>query len=598
MMDRIASQASASAHEHYMRGSALHAENRLDEAIEEYRRAIELDPSSAESHNDLAVAVREFGRLEESISLLERAIELNPNYPNAYLNLGVSYGIRGNFEKAHTCYSKALELLPDFTKAHFNLANLLLAQGEAEMAIESYQAALRTNMSYLPAEMGIGRALRQKERLEEAIATFESILSRAPNVARCHFELAITFKARGYRKLSQKSLLTALRLAPQFMTALNELSDLLRDEAEESLVSTLKDQRDSRPDLHTTIAASSALLKKRMGSKLIPIRSTVVKDDSTGDDINFLPGEAFPIESDEVASNKAAAGKTEADSNSCESEARKKKASRSDRFFHREPESRYIYCPRYRLIYAPISGAVQAPVIRMICDLLREDLPELPECDPNSPRFLLYLTSAFGIGSYESEEGEILLADPKILKFTFVENPFQRIASTYMNWFVRSADDAELKDRLNVFNQHLNRKELRQGDKPPTFRQFVEALSISRDRELPLDCRPITSTISLSDIQFLGRFETLGNDMLELRKRIGQARPYENSLEIAPSKAYSALEKGTYADTSPLDLFKLVKEKARIGLYDDELESRIAERYAQDFRSLEYDQSLSVKESL
>ena len=62
-------------------GNALRLQGQHDAAIAAYRRAIELEPDHAETHNNLGVALQEAGRLDEAIAAYLRAIELEPGLP-------------------------------------------------------------------------------------------------------------------------------------------------------------------------------------------------------------------------------------------------------------------------------------------------------------------------------------------------------------------------------------------------------------------------------------------------------------------------------------------------------------------------------------
>ena len=72
---------------HNMLGNALEAQGRLDEAIEHYRRALELDPAFAEAHNNLAVAYAKRGDLDRALAAMREALRLKPEFPEAQQNL-------------------------------------------------------------------------------------------------------------------------------------------------------------------------------------------------------------------------------------------------------------------------------------------------------------------------------------------------------------------------------------------------------------------------------------------------------------------------------------------------------------------------------
>ena len=98
---------------------------RFDEAIEQARKALELDPSLAEAHNNLAAALAARGRVDEAIEHFRRALALDPAYAEAYNNLGAALAGRGLLDAAIAHYRKALEIDPAYAEAQNNLGACL-----------------------------------------------------------------------------------------------------------------------------------------------------------------------------------------------------------------------------------------------------------------------------------------------------------------------------------------------------------------------------------------------------------------------------------------------------------------------------------------
>lgn len=83
---------------------ALARAERPREAIEHYRRALELDPSSAGAHGGLGLVLAQTGEVDEGIAELETAIALDPNYSSARLNLAGILAYQGQDELAAQHY--------------------------------------------------------------------------------------------------------------------------------------------------------------------------------------------------------------------------------------------------------------------------------------------------------------------------------------------------------------------------------------------------------------------------------------------------------------------------------------------------------------
>lgn len=87
-----------------------YAGNRLDEAIEGYRRAIEVDGDFALAWNGLSMAYRRKGDLDAAIEAAEKLIELSPDDPLSYTNLSILLMNKGMIPEAEDAKARAMQL--------------------------------------------------------------------------------------------------------------------------------------------------------------------------------------------------------------------------------------------------------------------------------------------------------------------------------------------------------------------------------------------------------------------------------------------------------------------------------------------------------
>ena len=120
------------AHPHNGLGSVYRDLGRHDEAIAEYRRAIELDPTGAYPHNGLGNVYRDLGRHDEAMAAYQRAIELDPTFAYPHNGLGNVYRDLGRYDEAIAAYQRAIELDPTFATAHISLASLYRYLGRTD----------------------------------------------------------------------------------------------------------------------------------------------------------------------------------------------------------------------------------------------------------------------------------------------------------------------------------------------------------------------------------------------------------------------------------------------------------------------------------
>lgn len=97
------------------RGWAYNSLGRVDDAIAECKKAIEVDPGFGNPYNDIGAYLIAKGELDEAVPWLEQA-KLAPRYEPRhfpYMNLGRLYAAKGMLQQAIREFERALELHPD-----------------------------------------------------------------------------------------------------------------------------------------------------------------------------------------------------------------------------------------------------------------------------------------------------------------------------------------------------------------------------------------------------------------------------------------------------------------------------------------------------
>jgi Flp pilus assembly protein TadD len=89
----------------------------------------------------LGVIAEKEEKYDEAIGHYRKAISVNEKNVNAYLALGLVQRKQGHFADAHTTYVEALDVWRDFPEAHLNLAILYdLYVNQPEQAQRHYEA--------------------------------------------------------------------------------------------------------------------------------------------------------------------------------------------------------------------------------------------------------------------------------------------------------------------------------------------------------------------------------------------------------------------------------------------------------------------------
>jgi tetratricopeptide (TPR) repeat protein len=100
------------ANEHLKIGTIYADLGLLDEAIDEYEKAIRLAPNFADIITRLGIALREMGRYDEAIKQFSHAKEVNAHFIPARVHLGLTYYSRGFYGLAEEEWQEALKIDP------------------------------------------------------------------------------------------------------------------------------------------------------------------------------------------------------------------------------------------------------------------------------------------------------------------------------------------------------------------------------------------------------------------------------------------------------------------------------------------------------
>src|SRR5207249_882606 len=128
--------------EHNSRGIELADRGWLDEAIKEFKTAIELDPQDPLARHELAAMLMDEGDYRSAIALLKEVVRLEPESYEGWLDLGISYAQKGFYQEAERCYGKARDLNPDDVLLNYNVAALYSLWDKRAEALSALRKAL------------------------------------------------------------------------------------------------------------------------------------------------------------------------------------------------------------------------------------------------------------------------------------------------------------------------------------------------------------------------------------------------------------------------------------------------------------------------
>ena len=230
-------------------GAALQSEERPDDAIVHYRRAIAIKPDYAPAYSNLGAALRATGQEPEAIASYERALALRPDYDEAHYNLANLLLDRGRPDEAIVHFRSALDGLDRSADVHNNLAIALAARGDTDEAIAEFREALRLEPESSKTHRNLGDALVSRGMRDEGIEHLRRSVQLDPRDGSARYDLGSVLLEAGLFKEAADEFHVALQLTPDSPEAHNNLGIALAsqgalDEAIDQFQQALKLQPD------------------------------------------------------------------------------------------------------------------------------------------------------------------------------------------------------------------------------------------------------------------------------------------------------------------------------------------------------------------
>jgi tetratricopeptide (TPR) repeat protein len=164
-------------------------EGRTDEAIENFQRALQIDPDHLIALDNLGNAYREKRRWEDAKTVLRRALQLNPEDPEANYSLGMVFAQLDDTERAYEYLQKALAARPAYPEALNNLGILYLRTQRQEEAEKSFKESIRVAPAFDQSYLNLARLYALEGDTRKARAVLLDLLKQHPGHAQAEREL-------------------------------------------------------------------------------------------------------------------------------------------------------------------------------------------------------------------------------------------------------------------------------------------------------------------------------------------------------------------------------------------------------------------------
>jgi len=196
-------------------GYALEKLEKYDSAEQAYLRAIQLNPTSTVTFENLGRCLVDKGSIQKGLEVLNYSIQRGSRDPATFVKAGDAAAVLEHFVEAAQYYDFALTRFPKNPTLWYNMGLYWQKAGRLRDAASCYQQAIKRNPSFGYAYNNLALCHILSKDFLSAIDVLKTGVGREPNNPEIHFNLALSYHAIGQEREAQRSLQKARALAPQ-----------------------------------------------------------------------------------------------------------------------------------------------------------------------------------------------------------------------------------------------------------------------------------------------------------------------------------------------------------------------------------------------
>ncbi len=208
---------------YYNMGNAQYCLSLYEQAVESYRKALDLNPGLEEANENIANALMAVGKTAEAMEFYKKVVENDKNNYRVHFALGRLYAASNKMDEAVSAFRESIRLNPGFAPAYDELGNLLMKNGQYEEAAEVYKRYTFLSPTDYRGFYNLGNALYNNGSRKESVVCFRKAVKINPEDYRSYYNLAIALDDLGEYEEAIDCLKKAIEIKDDFVDAYNNL---------------------------------------------------------------------------------------------------------------------------------------------------------------------------------------------------------------------------------------------------------------------------------------------------------------------------------------------------------------------------------------
>jgi len=201
-------------------------DEQMADVEKELLRSLKENPRSADTHKNLGIIYQSQGKIDKAIDAFKTSLKYNPRQPEIYLALGELYETKGLIDESINAYQKLIELEPKLVLAYGSLSALYERVGKLDEAIEANKKVIELEPNLWLAHSNIASLYLGKGEYEEAIKSFKRAIELQPNAPAPYNNMGIAYSYQGKYAEAADAFKQAIKIEPNFAEAYLNLANL------------------------------------------------------------------------------------------------------------------------------------------------------------------------------------------------------------------------------------------------------------------------------------------------------------------------------------------------------------------------------------
>ena len=161
-------------------GDALYAEQKFDEALQEYQRVLAEHPDLAQLYGKIGLCYYRLNDYDNAVEYFKRMLEKEPQSQDSLINLSAIYFEQGNLDEGMKYFQQLDKKILTDSTLFYNIGILFFKNNQIALAIEYLSKSLELDPKYVEAYYQMGLACLNKGDMEKAKVSFAKVIELAP----------------------------------------------------------------------------------------------------------------------------------------------------------------------------------------------------------------------------------------------------------------------------------------------------------------------------------------------------------------------------------------------------------------------------------